>query len=104
LSSRAFFDEREDGCGNDVPVESKKRFPQGLGNLAQNARFPHFHSRFFSRDKEAREEQDTKNDGSDPSSDQPAAGSRILGQSGTGKNNCRQPAKVVDVDQSGGCV
>jgi hypothetical protein len=26
--------------------------------------------------------------------------SRILGQSGTGKNNCRQPAKVVDVDQA----
>jgi hypothetical protein len=33
----------EDGCGNGVPVESTNRFPQGLGNLAQNARFPHFH-------------------------------------------------------------
>jgi hypothetical protein len=33
----------EDGCGNVVPVESQKRFPQGLGNLAQNARFPHSH-------------------------------------------------------------
>ena len=34
---------REDGCGNVVPMETKKRFPQGLGNLAQNARFPHSH-------------------------------------------------------------
>jgi hypothetical protein len=33
----------EDGCGNGVPMETKKRFPQGLGNLAQNARFPHSH-------------------------------------------------------------
>ena len=24
----------EDGCGNAVPVESNKHFPQGLGNLA----------------------------------------------------------------------
>ena len=35
----------KDGCGNGVPMESKERFPQELGNLAQNARFPHFHSR-----------------------------------------------------------
>jgi hypothetical protein len=35
----------EDGYGNAVPMETKKRFPQGLGNLAQNARFPHSHSR-----------------------------------------------------------
>jgi hypothetical protein len=33
--------ERENGCGNDDPMETQKRFPQGLGNLAQNARFPH---------------------------------------------------------------
>ncbi len=33
----------EDGCGNDVPMETPKRFPQGLGNLAQHARFPHSH-------------------------------------------------------------
>ena len=26
-------------------METQKRFPQGLGNLAQHARFPHFHSR-----------------------------------------------------------
>jgi hypothetical protein len=35
----------EDGYGNAVPMETKKRFPQGLGNLAQDARFPHSHSR-----------------------------------------------------------
>jgi hypothetical protein len=26
-------------------MEITERFPQPLGNLAQNARFPHFHSR-----------------------------------------------------------
>ena len=31
------------GCGNDAPVEITERFPQELGNLAQNARFPHSH-------------------------------------------------------------
>jgi hypothetical protein len=31
------------GCGNVAPMEIKKRFPQELGNLAQNARFPHSH-------------------------------------------------------------
>jgi hypothetical protein len=31
------------GCGNDAPVEITNRFPQELGNLAQNARFPHSH-------------------------------------------------------------
>jgi hypothetical protein len=35
----------EDGCGNDAPMEITERFPQPLGNLAQNARFPHSHSR-----------------------------------------------------------
>lgn len=33
----------EDGCGNDAPMEITERFPQPLGNLAQNARFPHSH-------------------------------------------------------------
>ncbi|MCR4341182.1 MAG: hypothetical protein NUW01_14995, partial [Gemmatimonadaceae bacterium] len=33
----------ERGCGNDVPMETQERFPQGLGNLAENARFPHSH-------------------------------------------------------------
>jgi hypothetical protein len=28
---------------NDVPMETQERFPQGLGNLAQHARFPHSH-------------------------------------------------------------
>jgi hypothetical protein len=32
----------EDGCGNDVPMETRKRFPQGLGNLAQNGEIPTF--------------------------------------------------------------
>jgi hypothetical protein len=36
-------DDGEDGCGNGVPMETPKRFPQGLGNLAENARFPHSH-------------------------------------------------------------
>ena len=34
----------EDGCGNAAPMEITERFPQPLGNLAQNARFPHSHS------------------------------------------------------------
>jgi hypothetical protein len=38
--------EHEDDCGNVGPVEITERFPPALGNLAQNARFPHFHSRF----------------------------------------------------------
>jgi hypothetical protein len=33
----------EDGCGNAVPMETTERFPQRLGNLATNARFPHSH-------------------------------------------------------------
>jgi IstB-like ATP binding protein len=33
------------GYGNDAPLEITERFPQPLGNLAQNARFPHSHSR-----------------------------------------------------------
>src|SRR5712692_5816240 len=33
------------GCGNAAAVEITKRFPPRLGNLAQNARFPHSHSR-----------------------------------------------------------
>ena len=35
----------EDGCGNAAPMEITERFPQPLGNLAENARFPHSHSR-----------------------------------------------------------
>lgn len=31
------------GCGNATPVEITERFPQGFGNLAHHARFPHFH-------------------------------------------------------------
>ena len=31
------------GCGNGAPMEITERFPQTLGNLAQNARFPHSH-------------------------------------------------------------
>ena len=36
--------ENRRGDGNDAPMEITKRFPQPLGNLAQNARFPHSHS------------------------------------------------------------
>jgi hypothetical protein len=35
------------GCGNAGPMEITERFPQDLGNLAQNARFPHSHKPFF---------------------------------------------------------
>jgi hypothetical protein len=32
-----------DGCGNGAGMEITNRFPHRLGNLAQNARFPHSH-------------------------------------------------------------
>jgi hypothetical protein len=41
----------EDGCGNVAPMEITERFPQPLGNLAQNARFPHSHSRLSDGDQ-----------------------------------------------------
>ncbi len=37
--------EHRPGYGNDAPMEITERFPQPLGNLASNARFPHSHSR-----------------------------------------------------------
>jgi hypothetical protein len=43
------------GCGNDAPAEITKRFPQELGNLAQNARFPHSHKPITLTDKEDEE-------------------------------------------------
>jgi hypothetical protein len=45
------------GCGNAGPVEITTRFPQDLGNLAQTARFPHFHSRsvmYFSKSQKTK--------------------------------------------------
>src|SRR5713226_1468379 len=44
--------------GTPVPMETQKRFPQRLGNLAQNARFPHSHSRssFLRKEKTKNEE------------------------------------------------
>ena len=47
----------EDGYGNDAPMEIKERFPQPLGNLAQNARFPHSHSRLSHFDHEEHRQQ-----------------------------------------------
>jgi hypothetical protein len=47
----------EDGCGNGAPMEITERFPQPLGNLAENARFPHSHSRVSDFDKN--QDQDT---------------------------------------------
>src|SRR3984893_17410630 len=47
----------EDNCGNGAPMEITERFPQPLGNLAQNARFPHSHSRFS--DVHKNKDQDT---------------------------------------------
>ena len=43
--SRSNAETREIGYGNVGAMETTERFPQRLGNLAQNARFPHFHSR-----------------------------------------------------------
>jgi hypothetical protein len=40
----SIVDDAEDGHANDSPMETTKRFPQGFGNLAKNARFPHSHS------------------------------------------------------------
>jgi hypothetical protein len=39
-------------------METQKRFPQRLGNLAQDARFPHSHSRssFLNKEKTKNEE------------------------------------------------
>jgi hypothetical protein len=39
--------QKKGGCGNVGPMEITKRFPQDLGNLAQNARFPHSHKPIF---------------------------------------------------------
>jgi hypothetical protein len=47
----------EDGCGNGAAMEITERFPPPLGNLAQNARFPHSHSRVSDFDKN--KDQDT---------------------------------------------
>jgi hypothetical protein len=38
------LDRPDDSYGNGVPMETTERFPQGLGNPAQNAGFPHSHS------------------------------------------------------------
>jgi hypothetical protein len=45
-------DHDEDGCGNAVPMETRERFPQGLGNLATNAGFPHSHKPIIIRGEE----------------------------------------------------
>jgi hypothetical protein len=51
-------DDAEDGYANASPTETTKRFPQGFGNLAKNARFPHSHSHysFCGREKNRRTE------------------------------------------------
>ena len=41
--SHAIRRKRADGCGNAGAMETTERFPPRLGNLAQTARFPHFH-------------------------------------------------------------
>jgi hypothetical protein len=48
----------EDGYANASPMETTKRFPQGFGNLATNARFPHSHSHdsLSEREKNSRPE------------------------------------------------
>jgi hypothetical protein len=39
-------------------METKKRFPQGRGNLAQNARFPHSHTDHLFLRKETTKNED----------------------------------------------
>ena len=39
---------RESGYGHAGAMETTERFPQRLGNLAHDARFPHSHSRSIS--------------------------------------------------------
>ena len=89
ISGRRYPDQRphETGAGgNVVPVETTERFPHGLGNLAHNARFPHSHSRYSSRERE--EKKNTHTDGSDPSAaHQPVDGESHLGHIWTGQNN-----------------
>jgi hypothetical protein len=94
----------EDGCGNAVSMESKKRFPQRLGNLPENARFPHSHKPLFFFFLSQQEEKNKEHQ--ERRQQRPAVrstGRRRVASSATfrtGKNNCRQPAKVVDVDHS----
>jgi hypothetical protein len=87
IRSKATCDD-EDGYGNAVPMESKKRFPQRLGNLAQNARFPHFHSRSSSYHEEDREDHEHEERRQRPvvTTHWPQA-SRILGHLG--------PARII---------
>jgi hypothetical protein len=53
-------------------METKERFPQDLQNLARNARFAHSHSHLLLERR--KKDQDPKNDGCDPSSDQISRG------------------------------
>jgi hypothetical protein len=50
------MDDAEDGYANDSPMETLNRFPQGFGNLAKDARFPHSHSQDHPCGVERREE------------------------------------------------
>ena len=42
-------------------METKERFPQGLGNLATNARFPHSHKPIIIRGEEKKKKPGTGN-------------------------------------------
>ena len=54
-------DQRDIGYGNAGAMETTERFPQRLGNLAQNARFPHSHSRsLFVSQEEDEEDEDAR--------------------------------------------
>lgn len=60
-ATRFFGSTPDIGCGNAGPVEITERFPPALGNLAQNARFPHSHNRLvFEEEKEEEDEEDKR--------------------------------------------
>jgi hypothetical protein len=50
-------------------METQERFPQGLGNLAQNARFPHSHKPIMIVVMERREKNGNSNSATKPSTE-----------------------------------
>src|SRR5262245_42908369 len=80
-------------------METTKRFPQDLeiSHRTRDSHIPTSHSLSLTKKKKKKKKNERR---CDPSSHQPAAGQvAASATSRTGKNNCRQPAKVIDVDQ-----
>src|SRR5262245_36430296 len=81
-------------------METTKRFPQDLeiSHRTRDSHIPTSHSLSLTKKKKKKKKKNERR--CDPSSHQPAAGQvAASATSRTGKNNCRQPAKVIDVDQ-----